>query len=129
MAYDSEMARKYVNILTAVGFIEEEAREFAYATTPSGELQDFDAIYNSVGFQKIVSERQSWIRRQKDKGLTGKQIEESIRLTYKIRKEESPHSLLKDEYRPSPKPRLDFNDGVRRMKQLDRQSRKYNYKS
>lgn len=129
MAYDSEMARKYVNILTAVGFIEEEAREFAYATTPSGELQDFNAIYNSAGFQKIVSERQNWIRRQKDKGLTGKQIEESIRLTYKMRKEESPHSLLKDEYRPNPKPRLDFNAGVRRMKRLDKQSRKYNYKS
>lgn len=120
-------AKIYYDKLRYLGFIDLEARGYCYATTPGGALQPFDEIYESVGFQKIIQARQEFIARQKTKGLTGKQISDGIEFEYRLRQEESPHSLLKDEYRPNAKPRLDFDEGIKRS-QL-RKSRKNNYKS
>lgn len=76
-------------------------------------------------FNKTLVSRQEWIERQRAKGLSRDQISSSIKLTYDIRSEITPYSLLKDEYRPTPKPRLDFNAGLAKMRA---EEKKYNYK-
>lgn len=116
-------AKIYQDKLHYLGFCEDESYKFSHATTPSGELQPFDEIFASKGFQKIIQARQELIARNKKKGFTGAQIAAGIEYEYKLSHEKSPFSLLKDEYRPNPKPRLDFNEGMRHVQSVRRNKR------
>lgn len=87
--------------------------------------KQFDNDKYAESFDKMIAERIKFIDRQRAKGYSRDDIRKSIKIEYEMRRAESPYSLLKDEYRPNPKPRLDFNEGVRKMRN---EEKKYNYK-
>jgi hypothetical protein len=103
------MYEKERSNIIAHGFLPSEADAFINAKGgfEHNVKADFDKIYNSVPFQKMLADRSVWVTKLRSQGYNGNQIQGSLRHYYALKGGRSPFDFLKIEYTP-PKVITDF---------------------
>lgn len=100
--------KERANII-AHGFLPSEADAFIHAKGgfEHNVQSDFQKIYDSAPFQKMLKDRQSWVSKLKDQGYSNQAVQGALHHYYNLKGGRSPFDFLKIEYVP-PKIISDF---------------------